>query len=208
MKLWKMFKFKMDKKGFTGLEAAIVLIAFVVVASVFSYVILNAGFSTTQKSQEVIHTGVEKAAQSIELAGDVIGKGDTNTTTLKSVIFTLQCTAGATPVNISRLVYAYTDKDDYVEFNASAKSNDNNTVVVITELVGDGDKLLEPYEKVQITINLEALNASNLTGAVGSIKTLPGPYEWFQIEVKPPGGAVLPIKRIVPAEIDEVMILH
>jgi flagellin-like protein len=30
--------------GFTGLEAAIVLIAFVVVAAVFSYVVLGAGF--------------------------------------------------------------------------------------------------------------------------------------------------------------------
>ena len=36
--------------GFTGLEAAIVLIAFVVVAAVFSYVVLGAGFFTTQKA--------------------------------------------------------------------------------------------------------------------------------------------------------------
>ena len=35
--------------AFTGLEAAIVLIAFVVVSAVFAYVILGAGFFTTQK---------------------------------------------------------------------------------------------------------------------------------------------------------------
>ncbi len=64
-----------NKKGFTGLEAAIVLTAFVVVAAVFSYVVLNAGFFTTQKSKEVVHTGVEQATSSIELAGDVIGYG-------------------------------------------------------------------------------------------------------------------------------------
>jgi len=63
------------RKGFTGLEAAIVLTAFVVVAAVFSYVVLNAGFFTTQKSKEVVHTGVEQATSSIELAGDVIGYG-------------------------------------------------------------------------------------------------------------------------------------
>ncbi|MDD3977537.1 MAG: flagellin, partial [Methanomicrobium sp.] len=44
------------EEAFTGLEAAIVLIAFVVVAAVFSYVVLGAGFFTTQKSQEVIYT--------------------------------------------------------------------------------------------------------------------------------------------------------
>ncbi|HUU74972.1 MAG TPA: archaellin/type IV pilin N-terminal domain-containing protein, partial [Methanoregulaceae archaeon] len=46
-----------NEDAFTGLEAAIVLIAFVVVAAVFSYVVLGAGFFTTQKSQEVVHSG-------------------------------------------------------------------------------------------------------------------------------------------------------
>lgn len=64
-----------DQRGFTGLEAAIVLTAFVVVAAVFSYVVLNAGFFTTQKSKEVIHTSVEQATSSAELAGNVIGHG-------------------------------------------------------------------------------------------------------------------------------------
>ena len=70
-------KFVKDVKGFTGLEAAIVLIAFVVVAAVFSYVMLGAGFFTTQKSQEVVHTSVTQASSSVELSGDVIAKGDT-----------------------------------------------------------------------------------------------------------------------------------
>jgi len=68
-------KSMINKRAFTGLEAAIVLTAFVVVAAVFSYVVLNAGFFTTQKSKEVVHTGVEQATSSIELAGDVIGYG-------------------------------------------------------------------------------------------------------------------------------------
>ena len=40
-----------NHNGFTGLEAAIVLIAFVVVAAVFSYVVLGPSLSTTQESQ-------------------------------------------------------------------------------------------------------------------------------------------------------------
>ena len=67
-------KFVKNEKGFTGLEAAIVLIAFVVVAAVFSYVMLGAGFFTTQKSQEVVHTGVTQASSSVELSGDVIAQ--------------------------------------------------------------------------------------------------------------------------------------
>jgi flagellin FlaB len=64
-----------DKRGFTGLEAAIVLTAFIVVAAVFSYMVLGAGFFSTEKAKSVIHTGVETATSSAELAGDVIGHG-------------------------------------------------------------------------------------------------------------------------------------
>ena len=59
--------------AFTGLEAAIVLIAFVVVAAVFSYVVLGAGFFTTQKSQEVVHSGVTQASSNIVVKGEVYG---------------------------------------------------------------------------------------------------------------------------------------
>jgi len=65
----------MDTKGFTGLEAGIVLTAFVVIAAVFAYVVLNAGFFSIQKTEEVIHTGIKQATSSAELAGDVIGHG-------------------------------------------------------------------------------------------------------------------------------------
>jgi len=64
-----------DKKGFTGLEAAIVLTAFIVVAAVFSYMVLGAGFFSTEKAKEVVHTGVEKATSSADIAGDIIGHG-------------------------------------------------------------------------------------------------------------------------------------
>ena len=64
-----------DKKAFTGLEAAIVLTAFIVVAAVFSYMVLGAGFFSTEKAKEVVHTGVETTTSSAELAGDVIGHG-------------------------------------------------------------------------------------------------------------------------------------
>ncbi len=43
-----------DEKGITGLETAIILIAFVVVAAVFAYTALSAGLFSTQKSQEAV----------------------------------------------------------------------------------------------------------------------------------------------------------
>ncbi|HUV53535.1 MAG TPA: archaellin/type IV pilin N-terminal domain-containing protein, partial [Dehalococcoidia bacterium] len=39
-----------DERGITGLETAIILIAFVVVASVFAYTVLSAGIFSSQKA--------------------------------------------------------------------------------------------------------------------------------------------------------------
>jgi archaeal flagellin FlaB len=55
--------------AFSGLEAAIVLIAFVVVAAVFSYVMLGAGFFATQKSQEVTYSGIKQSTSNLVFDG-------------------------------------------------------------------------------------------------------------------------------------------
>ena len=64
---------KNSSDAFTGLEAAIVLIAFVVVAAVFAYVILGAGFFTTQKAQETVYKSVEQSTTNLQLIGNVYG---------------------------------------------------------------------------------------------------------------------------------------
>jgi flagellin FlaB len=105
-----------DKKGFTGLEAAIVLTAFVVVAAVFSYVVLNAGFFTTEKAKEVVHTGVETATSAVVLAGDIIAVECTTTTdTVATLCIPLKLSAGRGSIQVgsgstdSNLTIAYAD---------------------------------------------------------------------------------------------------
>jgi len=68
-RLWR------EEKGITGLETAIILIAFVVVAAVFAYTVLSAGLFSTQKSQEAVYSGLEEAQSTTELKGAVLGDG-------------------------------------------------------------------------------------------------------------------------------------
>ena len=60
-----------DQRGITGLETAIILIAFVVVASVFAYTVLSAGIFSSEKGKEAIHAGLQQARGSMELVGSV-----------------------------------------------------------------------------------------------------------------------------------------
>ncbi|MEE8517961.1 MAG: archaellin/type IV pilin N-terminal domain-containing protein, partial [Dehalococcoidia bacterium] len=60
-----------DQRGITGLETAIILIAFVVVASVFAYTVLSAGVFSSQKGKEAVHAGLSTARSSMEVVGSV-----------------------------------------------------------------------------------------------------------------------------------------
>ncbi len=64
-----------EQRGITGLETAIILIAFVVVASVFAYTVLSAGLFSTQKSQEAVTSGLEETQSTLKLNGGVIAEG-------------------------------------------------------------------------------------------------------------------------------------
>ena len=60
------------RRGMVGIEAAIVLIAFVIVAAALAFVVLNMGFFTTQKSQQVISSGLGEASTALEVDGSVL----------------------------------------------------------------------------------------------------------------------------------------
>jgi len=62
-----------SKKGIVGIEAAIVLIAFVIVAAALAFVVINMGMFTTQKSKEVMQQGLNEATTALEVDGMVLG---------------------------------------------------------------------------------------------------------------------------------------
>jgi len=203
--------------AFTGLEAAIVLIAFVVVAAVFSYVVLGAGFFTTQKSQEVVHTGVSQASSSMEIIGQVYGHADS--TTKKSTVaanlayirFTIGNTAGGSGLDVTKIVVSYADettRDPDVTYQSETGSALTNKLTqksgetgseadlywgVIEKINHDDDDILEPGEQFVIGVTMPATAKVNVP---------------FTVNLQPTVGAVFSLKKTVPASIDEVNLLY
>jgi len=66
----------MRSKGLTGLETAIILIAFVIVAAAFAFVVLNMGFYTAQRSKTIMSSGLGEASSALELDGSVLAYVD------------------------------------------------------------------------------------------------------------------------------------
>lgn len=187
---------KRNEHAFTGLEAAIVLIAFVVVAAVFSYVMLGAGFFTAQKSQEVVHTGIAQAASSIELTGDVYGYGNNTSTGLRSINFTIALTSGMSPMNISAMVVSYADRNQREYLTYSSAASTTNSTWYISKFFNNvtADTVLEPTEKFTLTMYLPESNPTQNTR--------------FTILMQPEVGALTTVVRTVPPSIYPVNILR
>ena len=62
-------------RGVTGLETAIILIAFVVVASVFAFTVLSTGIFSAERGKETVLAGLQQARGSVVLKGSVIANG-------------------------------------------------------------------------------------------------------------------------------------
>jgi flagellin FlaB len=190
---------KMNREeAFTGLEAAIVLIAFVVVAAVFSYVVLGAGFFTTQKSQQVVSSGVSQASSSFEILGDVYGLGADNEMT--AVQFVIGLTAGGSPIDVNSTTVTWSTSTvvetlDYVT-NATAEGDlaaGEWGIIARNPDSADADFLLENQEQFTIVAKPSAAIGANIN---------------FNVEIKPSVGATLSIKRKTPAQIDAVNLLY
>ncbi|MEM0204071.1 MAG: archaellin/type IV pilin N-terminal domain-containing protein [Archaeoglobaceae archaeon] len=195
-------RFFRNEKGFTGLEAAIVLIAFVTVAAVFSYILLGAGFFATQKSQEVVHTGVKQATSSMELVGAVVATGNTTGNKIQNVTFTLQLAAGGQPIDLNKTLITVLVPADgmfkelkYEKNGSDLQTNEYYVRWVYSLQKENPDDYLEEYEKAEITIYLEDAEFDI------------NPNDNFVIEVKPPIGATYPIELKAPPSIDSVMVL-
>ncbi|MBN2733278.1 MAG: flagellin [Methanomicrobiaceae archaeon] len=192
------------EEGFTGLEAAIVLIAFVVVAAVFSYVVLGAGFFTTQKSQEVIYTSVDQASSSVEILGDVYGIGDSgaSSTYIDTVRFTVGLTAGGSAVDFGQTTITYSDASNVSKLSLQSDTaySDPDTAitagkwaVVLVKNSDATDLLLENQEQFTIVAN-----------PIDQITT----NQEFHLDLRPAVGTSYTITRTSPAKISGVNTLY
>lgn len=120
--------------AFSGLEAAIVLIAFVVVAAVFSYVMLGAGFFATQKAQEVTYSGMKQTTSNLVLDGYLYG----DASPITSLTFYIKVPEGGEPIDLSKVTYLY----------------GTGTNVPSTTAGTPATGLLQPGERTKITLTV------------------------------------------------------
>ena len=178
-------KLRERQEGITGLETAIILIAFVIVASVFAYVVLSAGLFSSQKAKEAITAGLQSTMSTIEIRGNIVATMVGGVVT--EIAFPVGIPAAGSAVDFSQsstnetpVVISYMDADNYIP-------SCNWTLTKLATI--NNDNMLDHNELFQITVELP--------GPPVNV----GPYSTFSLEIKPPDGPVLDVERTVPGRV-------
>jgi flagellin FlaB len=184
---------KHNDEGFTGLEAAIVLIAFVVVAAVFSYVVLGAGFFTTQKAQETIYKGLEQSTSNIQLIGNVYGLSNDTTKGISEIRFSVGLGPGASSVDLSKFTVIFstpTTSPKSLTWTSGSASQGSFTTKI--NGVGSSVSSLDVNQQVEFDFLTEYVPANSR----------------MNIELHPSVGASLPFSKATPATIQNTTLLY
>jgi len=198
-----LYRLRREERGITGLETAIILIAFVMVASVFAYVVLSAGMFSSQKAKEAIHAGLEEVSSTMELKGDVIARSENGTVT--KIYFTVGLHPKGQPIDFTdttdgnnKVIISY--HDSYQQFPAL----DWTTTILTSPPTSDNtvSYVLGDLSLFQIEVDVTPVSAN------ASAAARLGAYRSFTLEVKPPMGPILNIERTIPARTDAIMNLR
>ncbi len=208
---------KKARKGIVGIEAAIVLIAFVLVAAALAFVVLNMGMFTAQKSKEVIARAYEESTRALEVSGSVIanvtGYNNPSQAKLTFVAIPIKLAAGARPVDLERttvsvMVVKSDGKSVYFE-NAVTMVSTNPINENLSNFVDN----LKIKTNTTITVNGSWAFSRSVGGTANKLLE-PGEvgllivvfneslnvnaYSRIVVEIKPPEGSVLTVERVVP----------
>jgi flagellin FlaB len=213
-----------SQKGITGIETAIILIAFVVVASVFAYTVLSAGLFTAGKGQETIYSGLQSVQSAIELRGGVIGYKDTLNSgrdgSLGRVDITVTVYGDSSHVDLTpaytrdTTTTALTNSNPGLNRLQIAFIDQNMTIQDCAWTVTwigkhNNDTILDSNEKAVISVWLHNFNGVNWGPPASESAPFLGThyvdtYHTFTLEINSANGPTLTIERTTPAYLDLV----
>lgn len=162
-------------EAFSGLEAAIVVIAFVVVAAVFGMAVLGTGFFATQEAEKTTTSGYKMASSTIYIEGGVyayLKDGFGSDSALDDIQFSAAIPDTGQAQDLNDLIIVYTHSKDtsivrQFSYGKGPIADENHFGV-------DGSPVMLPGERRNF--RLDQVNG-------------PIPGGWFTIEFKPKVGA-------------------
>jgi flagellin FlaB len=209
-------------RGVIGVESAIVMIAFVIVAAALAFVVLNMGFSTTQKAKTTIVSSLSEASSALEVAGKVTAVGDIALSNIRVVSIPIKVASGGDSINLQNTTAS-------IKYMSNSREYDNiysaaltaSTYVNVTTAFAAATSTLSDFSRgnpvtaaANAPTNTKAIIYWSVRSNTNAILDLgehaivsiayriedkPSALDQIKIEVVVPTGAALTVERQVPS---------
>jgi len=215
-------------RGIIGIEAAIVLIAFVIVAAALAFVVLNMGFTSTQKAKTAIIAALNEAGSAIQVSGKITATGDVTPQRINTTNIPIKIVSGGASSNLDGNVTSIKFLSNTREFD---NIYDNGPIYVgqfrnateawdtavakgwllaaehpITGTVGPNQTMAIIYWIVNINDNtIIDIGEHAVISVAYSLGDRPKQLDQIAVEVSVPQGAPLTVDRTVPNITHEVL---
>jgi flagellin FlaB len=181
-----------DESGITGLETAIILIAFVVVAAVFAFVVLSTGLFSSERSKESVYAGLAKTRGTITLSSGIVARANAGLTQIDTIEFDVVLAASGDQVNLDPTATSNRTVISYIDGTTVVPDVTYATAVI----TGNTNAMLEQGELIRVTVDIAAAGATV------------GPNSVFTLEIKPPTGSYMDVQRSAPPALLPIMQLN
>ena len=211
-----------NHRGVVGIESAIVLIAFVIVAAALAFVVLNMGFATSQKAKTSIVATLGEAGSSLQVSGKVFAWSNSTGAIpeIHVIGIPIKIASGGESVNLNQLFTAVkyvsdsVTYDDIYEGVTSADPSPSSIENGVTQCVADfppiddnpitGNPSTTTGACIYYTVNLnnnDILDQGEhaiLAIIFGPATDRPVALDKVKMELIPPSGATLTVERQIP----------
>ncbi len=202
-------------RGVVGIESAIVLIAFVIVAAALAFVVLNMGFATSQKAKTAIVATLGEAGSSLEVSGKVFAWADTAVPDIEIIGIPIKSASGGESVNLDAAFTAVKFISDDVTYDdvyggtvggiidsLSAGMTAGVPGFCSSDPIGGADPA-NTCSFIYFTVNInnnDIIDQGEHAVLVVAFATgdNPTPLDRVKIELIPPSGATMTVERQIP----------
>lgn len=189
-------------RGIVGIEAAIVLIAFVIIAAALAYVCINMGFFAAQKAGSTINQGIQESTSALEINGFVSGLTNSSNVAITYLAIPLKLAVGSDQVDLANNSVIVAIQCGNLSlanvYGGVLTSTDPSLTDLMANVTGPPNAMCFLYNSQYSTDTALKQNAKayliiNLGNNYGLL-----PYSTVSIEIRTGTGAALLIERDIP----------
>jgi len=215
-------------RGIIGIEAAIVLIAFVIVAAALAFVVLNMGFTSTQKAKTAIIAALNEAGSAIQVSGKITATGAVQDQRINTTNIPIKIVSGGASSNldgnVTSIKFLSNDRefDNVYDFGPIYLGAYRNATTAWDKAVSNGwitalqhpiTGTTNPPQTLAIIYWVNNINNNTIIdigehaviSVAYSVGDRPKQLDVIAVEVSVPTGAPLTVDRTVPNITSEVL---